>query len=132
MNTPAPDYRLATAADAERLGEFMSRNFLAAYGHCSTPDNVQAAVRDHYGLAAQQRQIADPTRWNLLATVGGDWVGHAQLREPSGLPAGAGGEPALELCRFYVDTAWHGRGFQCAPRIGTPGHYVFERAFVEK
>ena len=24
------------------------------------------------------------------------------------------------------------RGFHCAPRIGTPGHYVFERAFVEK
>lgn len=25
-----------------------------------------------------------------------------------------------------------GRGFQASPRIGTPGHYVFERAFVEK
>ena len=25
-----------------------------------------------------------------------------------------------------------GRGFIAAPRIGTPGHYVFERAFVEK
>ncbi|QDQ73025.1 ferredoxin--NADP reductase [Pseudoluteimonas lycopersici] len=25
-----------------------------------------------------------------------------------------------------------GRGFHAAPRIGTPGHYVFERAFVEK
>jgi ferredoxin--NADP+ reductase len=24
------------------------------------------------------------------------------------------------------------RGFQAAPRIGSPGHYVFERAFVEK
>jgi ferredoxin--NADP+ reductase len=24
------------------------------------------------------------------------------------------------------------RGFQAAPRIGTPGQYVFERAFVEK
>ena len=24
------------------------------------------------------------------------------------------------------------RGFNAAPRIGTPGHYVFERAFVEK
>ena len=24
------------------------------------------------------------------------------------------------------------RGFQASPRIGTPGHYVFERAFVEK
>lgn len=25
-----------------------------------------------------------------------------------------------------------GRGFETSPRIGTPGHYVFERAFVEK
>ena len=25
-----------------------------------------------------------------------------------------------------------GRGFTASPRIGTPGHYVFERAFVEK
>ena len=25
-----------------------------------------------------------------------------------------------------------GRGFTAAPRIGTPGQYVFERAFVEK
>jgi ferredoxin--NADP+ reductase len=25
-----------------------------------------------------------------------------------------------------------GRGFSAAPRIGTPGQYVFERAFVEK
>ena len=24
------------------------------------------------------------------------------------------------------------RGFTAAPRIGTPGEYVFERAFVEK
>jgi ferredoxin--NADP+ reductase len=24
------------------------------------------------------------------------------------------------------------RGFTAAPRIGVPGHYVFERAFVEK
>lgn len=110
MNTPEPVYRLATPADAVALGEFMSRNFLDAYGDCSTPDNVQAAVREHYGLEAQQRQIADPRRWNLIVTVDGAWVGHAQLRESDELPAGAGPEPALELCRFYVDTAWHGRG----------------------
>lgn len=110
MNATTPGFRLAVADDAARLGEFMSRNFLAAYGHCSTPGNVQAAVVEHYGLPAQQRQIADPTRWNLVMTVGDDWAGHAQLREPSSLPAGAGAEPALELCRFYVDTAWHGRG----------------------
>ena len=28
--------------------------------------------------------------------------------------------------------ALDGRGFTAAPRIGTPGQYVFERAFVEK
>jgi len=29
-------------------------------------------------------------------------------------------------------TILDGRGFVAAPRIGTPGHYVFERAFVDK
>ncbi|RNF85287.1 ferredoxin--NADP reductase [Montanilutibacter psychrotolerans] len=29
-------------------------------------------------------------------------------------------------------TLLDGRGFVAAPRIGTPGHYVYERAFVEK
>ncbi|MEG3192581.1 ferredoxin--NADP reductase [Lysobacter sp. D1-1-M9] len=29
-------------------------------------------------------------------------------------------------------TLFDGRGFTAAPRIGTPGQYVFERAFVEK
>ena len=116
MSMTTPYFRLATADDAARLGEFMSRNFLAAYGHCSTPRNVQSAVLEHYGLPAQQRQIADPSRWNLVMTVDGEWAGHAQLREPSGLQptsaiAGiADAGPALELCRFYVDTAFHGRG----------------------
>ncbi|HBK50117.1 MAG TPA: ferredoxin--NADP(+) reductase, partial [Pseudomonas sp.] len=29
-------------------------------------------------------------------------------------------------------TGLDARGFQVSPRIGQPGHYVFERAFVEK
>ena len=29
-------------------------------------------------------------------------------------------------------TVLDARGFQVSPRIGQPGHYVFERAFVEK
>ena len=39
---------------------------------------------------------------------------------------------ALES-RFPVNmNVLDARGFQTSPRIGTPGHYVFERAFVEK
>ena len=105
-----PLFRLAQASDAAELGEFMARNFLAAYGHCSTPENVQAAVLEHYGEAAQLRQITDATRWNLVALVDGEWAGHAQLHEFGDLPDGAGPGPSIELSRFYVDTHFYGRG----------------------
>ena len=106
----APGFRLAVPDDAEALAAFMTRNFLAAYGDCSTPDNVQAAVRDYYGLEAQRRQVSDPLRWNLLMTVDSTWAGHAQLRRVQSPPGGAEPLPSIELCRFYVDTAFHGQG----------------------
>ena len=97
-------------AGGENLGEFMARNFLAAYGHCSTPENVAAAVREHYGEAAQRRQIEDQQRYNLIALDGDAWAGHAQLQDGLELPEGAGPAPALCLARFYVDVPYHGRG----------------------
>ncbi len=106
----APEFRLAEPADAAELGVFMARNFLDAYGHCSTPENVQAAVLEHYGEEAQLRQITDAKRWNLVALVDGEWAGHAQLKEVSEAPEGAGPMPVVELARFYVDTKFHGRG----------------------
>jgi len=39
-----------------------------------------------------------------------------------------GGPQMLADFRRILDA----RGFVAAPRIGTPGQYVFERAFVEK
>jgi ferredoxin--NADP+ reductase len=39
-----------------------------------------------------------------------------------------GGPQMLADLRRILDA----RGFHAAPRIGTPGHYVYERAFVEK
>ena len=110
MSVPGLEFRLALPADAAVLGEFMARNFLFAYGHCSTPENVQAAVAEYYGEPAQSRQIADPTRVNLIAQVGDEWVGHAQLRAAERVPAEVAGKPALELARFYVDHGRHGTG----------------------
>jgi ribosomal protein S18 acetylase RimI-like enzyme len=104
-------FRLADGADAPGLAEFMARNFIAAYGHCSTPANIAAAVAEHYGIAAQQRQLADPGRCNLLAVAAdGSIAGHAQLRFGATAPAPVAPLPAAELARFYVDSAWHGRG----------------------
>lgn len=110
MSAPDLRFRLAEPADAAQLGEFMARNFLAAYGHCSTPENVDAAVREHYGEPAQLRQILDHNRCNLLALDGEEWVGHAQLHLGSMPPSQAPTLPALEVSRFYIDTSFHGRG----------------------
>ena len=110
MSEPSVRFRLAEPADAAKLGEFMARNFLAAYGHCSSPENIQAAVAKHYGESAQLRQILDPGRLNLLMLGGDDWVGHAQLSLLGTAPSGAAAAPAIELSRFYVDTRFHGQG----------------------
>ena len=109
MKPLALEFRLAEAADAAMLGEFMARNFLAAYGHCSTHENIQAAIHEHYGEAAQLRQIQDPSRWNLVAMHGSEWAGHAQLKSARNVPEGVTMLPAVELSRFYVDVAFHGR-----------------------
>lgn len=110
MTSETLRFRLAEPDDAPALGEFMARNFLASYGHCSTPDNIQRAIAEHYGDDAQRRQIGDPTRWNLIALIGDTWVGHAQLHFRDKAPPGAGSAPAVEVARFYVDTTQHGRG----------------------
>jgi ribosomal protein S18 acetylase RimI-like enzyme len=106
----APTFRFAVPADAPALADFMSRNFLAAYGHCSSPANIAATIAKHYGLAAQQRQICDPVYANLLMEQDGVLAGHAQLRFGSEAPEAVEPVPGAEIGRFYVDTAFHGRG----------------------
>ena len=103
-------FRLAGPDDAAALADFMTRNFLAAYGDCSTPQNVQATVLKHYGVDAQRRQLADPQRLNLLLEREGELAGHAQLRIGGDAPAPVQPLPASEIARFYVDSAFHGRG----------------------
>jgi len=103
-------FRMAEAADAQALAAFMSRNFLAAYGHCSTPENIQATITKHYGLDAQLRQVADGRYANLLMERDGLLAGHAQLRFGGEAPEAVEPLPGAEIGRFYVDTAFHGQG----------------------
>ncbi len=105
-----PRFRLAGSGDAEALAGFMTRNFLAAYGECSTPANVAAAVAKHYGIDAQRRQIADSARLNLLVECQGRLAGHAQLRFGGSAPPEVAPLPGVEIARFYVDVDFHGRG----------------------
>ena len=111
MKPGALQFRVAGPDDAPALGEFMARNFRAAYGLCSTPENIAAAIEQHYGVAAQARQIADPQRCNLVAEGhAGQWLGHAQLHFGGPTPEPVSPRPAAELARFYVDPSAHGSG----------------------
>jgi ribosomal protein S18 acetylase RimI-like enzyme len=106
----ASPFRIAGAEDAAALAEFMSRNFLATYGHCSTPENIAATIAKHYGVEAQRRQLADRARLNLVMERDGLLAGHAQLHFGHDTPAPVRPLPSTEIARFYIDTAFHGRG----------------------
>jgi ribosomal protein S18 acetylase RimI-like enzyme len=104
------NFRLAVPADAASLGEFMTRNFLAAYAHTASPENVRHAIADNYAEAAQQRQLSDENNLGLIALSGEDWAGHALMTLAGAAPEPVVLHPAMELARFYVDTCFHGCG----------------------
>ncbi|MGH8106897.1 MAG: GNAT family N-acetyltransferase [Arenimonas sp.] len=99
-------FRSATPSDAVEIADFMTRNFLAAYGHCSSPENVQQAVLDYYGVEAQRADLANDRIINCLCIIENRIAGLAQAKPPK-----PDTDPhKFELSRFYVDTPYHGRG----------------------
>jgi diamine N-acetyltransferase len=99
-------FRAATAADAEEIAAFMTRNFLATYGHSASPKNIQQALSDYYGVDAQHADLADEKMINCLCIIENKIAGLAQIK-----PAKPDADQhQFELARFYVDTAYHGQG----------------------
>jgi len=110
MSALPVNFRIASVDDAAALGEFMTRNFVASYGHTASPENIAAAVAGNYGESAQQRQLVAEHHLALVAESGRELVAHALLNL-SGLPSsGEIQAPAIEVARFYVDRRYHGRG----------------------
>ncbi|MCC7359906.1 MAG: GNAT family N-acetyltransferase [Anaerolineales bacterium] len=110
MTIDAPyTIRAATAADNTRLAEFGAAQFSAAFGADNTPENLAAYLAETYSPEKQAAQLAAPDSPYLIAEEAGRPVGYAWLKfEPA--PEGVPGQRPMELVRFYVDRAWHGRG----------------------
>jgi ribosomal protein S18 acetylase RimI-like enzyme len=99
-------FRSAVPADAAEIAAFMTRNFLATYGHSSSPENIQQAVHDYYGIDAQYADLANENIINCLCIMDNKIAGLAQVKPPKT-------ETDLqhfELSRFYVDVPYHGKG----------------------
>lgn len=101
--------RKATLADAAALTAFGRRVFGQTFEAGNDPRDLEAYLDGAYVEARQQEELADSTIETLFVEDEGALVAFAQLRDrPPG--AGVTGPQPVELWRFYVDFAWHGRG----------------------
>jgi len=101
--------RLALLSDAARLAEFGARTFAETFGSDNTPEDMALHLARTFGAAQQSAEIDDPNMTTIVAESEGRLAAFAQLRTGPAPESVAGTSP-IELLRFYVDRAWHGRG----------------------
>ena len=101
--------RRARPADAATLAEFAARTFTDTFGADNRPEDMALFLASTFTTDHQTREITDPAYATLLAEIDGALTGYAQLRL-SHPPDCVTGPSPIELLRFYVDTAWKGRG----------------------
>ena len=101
--------RNATAADAEALSEFAAHVFHETFAPDNDPMDMHAYLSDAFTPEKQAAEIADGSCVCLIAEVDHTIAGYALLRVNVTDPL-IPGMRSVELQRFYVDHAWHGRG----------------------
>ncbi|MEP7384671.1 MAG: GNAT family N-acetyltransferase [Gemmatimonadota bacterium] len=101
--------RPAIPADAESLAAFAARSFAETYADANNADDMALHLATTYSARQQLSTILDPAVDVLVAEDAGSLAGYAQVRSANAPPC-VDAESAVELWRFYVDRAWHGRG----------------------
>lgn len=101
--------RTGVEADGAELAAFAARTFAETFGPDNRPEDLQAHLVASFGLAQQSAELRNPDMTTLLALDGGRLIAFAQLRRQSP-PACVPHRGAIELHRFYVDRAAHGKG----------------------
>lgn len=96
--------RHAIAEDAAAIAVFAERTFRDTFAADNKPDDLEAYVAKAYGEAQQRREIESGTV-TLLVESDGELISFAQLIRRFSSPHGD-----VEVARFYVDKAHHGRG----------------------
>lgn len=106
--------RVATPTDAVVLSDFAARNFAETFGAHNSATDMAMYVGATFTPDLQAAELADPDGVILLVTPGDggdgdDLIAYAALGSGD-TPPGVTGQPTIELKRFYVASAWHGRG----------------------
>jgi GNAT superfamily N-acetyltransferase len=101
--------RHGTPADAEALAAIAAQTFRDAFGADNRPEDLALHLSSAYGPRQQARELADPAMRTLLAEDERGLVAYSQLRRGPA-PGCVTGVAPLEVMRFYVTKAWHGKG----------------------
>ncbi len=101
--------RTATAADADVLSDLALRIFLDTFAAQNNPEDVEMHASQSYSRDIQLAEINDPSLTYLLAEVDGQPAGFAMIGLPRSESCSRFDKP-VELFRFYVEKAWHGKG----------------------
>ena len=112
-----PSIRPAVPHDAARLAAFGAALFRQAYGPTHPEPTLGRYLAQSFDASLVARKVADPgTAFLVAEDDAGHWAGYAELHagapevEGSVLAAPLPGVRPLEIVRFYVERAWHGRG----------------------
>lgn len=104
--------RPALPDDAPALAVLGERLWRETYTGLIPASNLELHLADTFGLPQQAAELADPACQTLVAEDGDSLQGYALLRAHAPtleIPAFHSVKP-LEVARFYVDAALHGRG----------------------
>ncbi len=108
-HVPLVEIRRATEADAVLLSEMALAIFLDTFGEQNRPEDVAKHAERAYSPPIQLAELRDESKTYLIAEVDGEAAGFAMVGEPESESCFAFDAP-VELFRFYVYKAWHGRG----------------------
>jgi len=101
--------RRGVPADAAALAEIAARTFADTFADANDPADMATYLASAYGVPQQTAELEDPDVVTLLALRDDLLVGYAQVRRHPP-PACVAVERPVELRRFYIDRAEHGRG----------------------
>jgi GNAT superfamily N-acetyltransferase len=110
---PSVVVRRGAAADAALLAEIGARTFAETFGADNRPEDMAVHLAAAFGVRQQTAELLDPDYVTLFAEVDGVAAGFAQVRRHPA-PSCVDGAAPIEVHRFYVDRAWHGRGVATA------------------
>ncbi|MBL0937623.1 MAG: GNAT family N-acetyltransferase [Gemmatimonadaceae bacterium] len=120
----AVEIRRAMPDDAELLTPFARRVFLDTFLADNDPGAIDAYVGEAFTPEKQRAEIAFERGVCLLAFVENTLAAWALLRETKPVPpnCSVAAERPMQLDRFYVDHAWHGRGVAIALMNAAKNH----------